>query len=61
MPEEVEEIKVALNSGSRDELIEEIADLQELVDCLVTITGLSSQDIKSTDQDTRNETDAARF
>ena len=54
MPEEVEEIKVALNGGSRDELIEEIADLQELVGCLVTITGLSPQDIKSTQDQKRN-------
>ena len=44
-----------MDSDGRDELIEEIADLQELVDCLVTITGLSSQDIKSAQDQKRNQ------
>ena len=50
MPEEVNEIKFALANQSKDALVEEIADLIELVDSLVKAINITKEDLTDAKQ-----------
>ena len=50
MPEEVNEIKFALANQSKDALVEEIADLIELIDSLVKVANVTKEDLADAKQ-----------